>query len=98
LEDTQAHVRAYIAGMGVPSSDTDDVAQDVYLELYKNLDGIPADVEPIRWLKGVARNICLNHFRRHSRMKVSAEMEKLIEHLSATESSFESVEDLKHGI
>src|SRR5437868_3553402 len=62
LEDTQAHVRAYIAGMGVASSDTDDIAQDVYLELYRNLDGIPADVEPIRWLKGVARNICLNDF------------------------------------
>ena len=98
LEDTQAHVRAYIAGMGVPPSDTDDIAQDVYLELYRNLDGMPADLEPIRWLKGIARNICLNHFRRESRTKTSADFEKLIEHLDATPSTFDDVEELKHGM
>jgi RNA polymerase sigma-70 factor (ECF subfamily) len=98
LEDTQAHVRAYIAGMGVPSSDTDDIAQDVYLELYRNLDGMPADVEPIRWLKGIARNICLNHFRRESRTKTSPDFDKLIELLDATPSSFDDVDELRHGM
>lgn len=67
LRDTHARVRAYIAGMGVAAHEVDDLAQDVYLELYKNFDKIPPDVEPIRWLKGIARNVCMNHFRRNTR-------------------------------
>ncbi len=65
--DTQAHIRAYIAGMGVPRHDVDDIAQDVYIELYRFFDRMPAEVPPKQWLKGIARNLCLNYFRRTSR-------------------------------
>src|SRR4029453_2133977 len=67
VRDTQAHIRAYIAGMGVPRHDVDDIAQDVYLELYRFFDRVPAEVHPKQWLKGIARNLCLNYFRRTSR-------------------------------
>jgi RNA polymerase sigma-70 factor, ECF subfamily len=67
LRETQPHIRAYIAGMGVPQHDVDDIAQDVYVELYRFVDRIPADVPPKQWLKGIARNLCLNYFRRTSR-------------------------------
>lgn len=67
LRETQSVVRAYIAGMGIPLDTVDDLAQEVYLEFYKGLDRIPADVEPIRWLKGIAKNLCLNHFRKSKR-------------------------------
>ena len=67
LRETQSHVRAYIAGMGVPRHDVDDIAQDVYVELYRFSDRIPPDVPPKQWLKGIARNLCLNYFRRTSR-------------------------------
>jgi RNA polymerase sigma-70 factor (ECF subfamily) len=67
VRQTHAHIRAYIAGMGVPRHDVDDVAQDVYVELYRFYDRIPADVQPRQWLKGIARNLCLNYFRRTSR-------------------------------
>jgi RNA polymerase sigma-70 factor (ECF subfamily) len=67
LRETQPHIRAYIAGMGVPRHDVDDIAQDVYVELYRFSDRIPADVPPKQWLKGIARNLCLNYFRRTSR-------------------------------
>jgi RNA polymerase sigma-70 factor (ECF subfamily) len=67
VRETSAHVRAYIAGIGVPRSDVDDVAQDVYVELYRFYDRIPADVPVKHWLKGIARNLCLNYFRRSSR-------------------------------
>ena len=39
VRDTSSHIRAYIAGMGVPRHDVDDVAQDVYVELYRFLIG-----------------------------------------------------------
>ena len=67
LRETQSVIRAYIAGMGVPLDTVDDLAQEVYLEFYKGLERRPADVEPIRWLKGIAKNLCLNHFRKSKR-------------------------------
>jgi RNA polymerase sigma-70 factor (ECF subfamily) len=67
VRDTQAHIRAYIAGMGVPRHDVDDISQDVYVELYRFFDRVPAEVAPKQWLKGIARNLCLNYFRRTGR-------------------------------
>ena len=67
VRETQAHIRAYIAGLGVPRHDVDDIAQDVYVELYRFADRIPEDIPPKQWLKGIARNLCMNYFRRTSR-------------------------------
>src|SRR5207237_5219639 len=67
VRDTQAHIRAYIAGLGVPRHDVDDIAQDVYVELYRFANRIPTNIPPKQWLKGIARNLCMNYFRRTSR-------------------------------
>lgn len=67
LRETHPHIRAYIAGMGVPRHDVDDLAQDVYIELYRFLDRVPPNVTPKQWLKGIARNLCFNYFRRNAR-------------------------------
>jgi len=67
VRETHAALRAYIAGMGIAPHEVDDIAQEVYLELYKGYDRMPAEVTPLRWLKGIARNLCLNHIRKVSR-------------------------------
>jgi len=67
LRETQSVIRAYIAGMGVRLDVVDDLAQEVYVEFYKGRERRPADVEPIRWLKGIARVLCLKHFRESKR-------------------------------
>ena len=67
LEETQLPVRAYIAGMGVSPDDVDDVTQDVYVAFYKQKGELPADATPVQWLKGIARNLCLEHFRKSTR-------------------------------
>lgn len=67
VRDTQVHIRAYIAGLGVPRHDVDDIAQDVYVELYRFSERIPANIPVKQWLKGIARNLCMNYFRRTSR-------------------------------
>lgn len=85
LKATQSHIRAYIAGMGVPSHEVDDVAQDVYLEFFKNLHKAPAEVAPERWLKGIARNLCMNHFRKKKR-RGELHREALVELLAKAES------------
>lgn len=88
VHQTQAHIRAYIAGMGVPRHDVDDVAQDVYVELYRFFDRIPANVHPKQWLKGIARNLCLNYFRRTSRRQ-RLQREALVEIFLRAEQSGE---------
>ncbi|HXT60183.1 MAG TPA: sigma-70 family RNA polymerase sigma factor [Pirellulales bacterium] len=81
---TQAAIRAFIAGMGAAAHEVDDLAQETYLELYRNLEKIPAGVAPERWLKGIARNVCLNHFRRTARRN-RLHREALCELLAAAE-------------
>ena len=44
LRQTQVRIRAYIAGMGIAPHEVDDVAQTVYVELFKNFEKIPTDV------------------------------------------------------
>lgn len=67
VHETQSSIRAYIAGLGVSRHDVDDLAQDVYVELYRCLDRVPREVTIKQWLKGIARNLCMNYFRRNSR-------------------------------
>ncbi len=67
LAETQGQVRAYIAGMGVAVSEVDDVAQEVYLDLWRQPERLPDGVAPLQWLRGVARNCCFEHFRRRAR-------------------------------
>ncbi|MBA2480156.1 MAG: sigma-70 family RNA polymerase sigma factor [Planctomycetes bacterium] len=66
LAETQGQVRAYIAGMGVPVAEVDDVAQEVYLDFWRQPERMPAGVAPLQWLRGVARNCCYEHFRRRA--------------------------------
>ena len=64
LWQTQARVRAYIAGMGISPHDVDELAQETYLQLYRNMEKIPAEAPPELWVKGIAKNLCLNHLRK----------------------------------
>ncbi len=85
LHRTQARIRAYIAGLGVVAHEVDDLAQEIYLEFYRTGDRMPLEVEPERWLKGIARNVCMNHFRKTTRRK-RLHRRALAEILAATES------------
>ena len=91
LHETQLQVRAFIRGMGVAASDVDDIAQDVYLQFYNDPDKKPDDVEPVRWLKGIARNLCLAHFRSQKSEKAHSRA-ALAEFLSDAESEWEAVQ------
>lgn len=88
LRQTQVRIRAYIAGMGIPPHEVDDVAQDVYLQLYRNLDKVPEEVPVERWIKGIARNLCLNYIRRSAR-RGRLHREALIEILANTRTRLE---------
>lgn len=63
LKASHGDVRAYLAALGVPVACLDDLAQEVFLAWYRAPAQRPAEVEPVRWLKGIARRMALNFFR-----------------------------------
>lgn len=64
----QDRIRSYVAGMGVPLGDVDDVAQEVFVIYYRDQERRPPEVEPLAWLRGIARNLCNYYFRRQGRV------------------------------
>jgi RNA polymerase sigma factor (sigma-70 family) len=66
---TQSRLRSYIAALGVAPCDVDDIAQEVYVAYARGSTLPPVDVEDMRWLKGIARNHAMNHFRRRARQR-----------------------------
>lgn len=92
LSETESLVRAYIAGLGVPLDTVDDIAQEVYLAFYRSTDRIPDDVGNIRWLKGIARNLTMNHFRRANRQR-ERQMAAIAELLSRTDEGAAALEE-----
>ena len=67
LRETHPHVRAYVAGLGIPLADVDDIAQEAYIAYYRKIASLPEDLLPIRWLKRTARNRAMDYFRRAAR-------------------------------
>ena len=92
VRSTEARIRAYIAGMGVAVDEVDDVAQDVYVALYRSSATRPEGVELVRWLKGIARNLCMNHFRKQGR-RAQRQREAIAELLAKTQGAFGKGED-----
>ena len=88
LRQTESRVRAYIAAMGISPADVDDLAQETYFQLHRNLEKMPSDVPPEFWVKGIAKNVCLNHLRKLAR-RGRLHRHALAEILSNTTTSLE---------
>jgi RNA polymerase sigma-70 factor (ECF subfamily) len=48
-------------------SESQDIAQEVFLKAYEHFDELRVSPSAGGWLKTVARNLCLNHLNRHRR-------------------------------
>ena len=49
------------------SSDAEDIAQNVFLQVFKSADRYRVEAKFSTWLYTIARNLCLNEIRRRSR-------------------------------
>jgi len=58
---TEGILRTYIAGMGVGRHAVDDIAQETYLAIWSQ--GLPDGIEPMRWLKGIAKKKAVDYIR-----------------------------------
>ena len=49
------------------SSDAEDIAQNVFVQIFKSADRYRVEAKFSTWLYTIARNLCLNEIRRRSR-------------------------------
>jgi RNA polymerase sigma-70 factor (ECF subfamily) len=90
IDETEGGVRAYIAGLGVPLDTVDDIAQEAYLALYQQWDRLPDDLDMRRWLRGVARNMSMDYFKK-ARRKSERRLSVLAVELAEVESPVEQL-------
>jgi RNA polymerase sigma-70 factor (ECF subfamily) len=62
-------VRAYVGGYLFRSDATDDVAQDVFLNAFRHLDGYRGDAPFSTWLLRIARNQLMTYLRAEGRRR-----------------------------
>lgn len=68
VRDHQRYVAAQLLRRGVPESDTDDVAQEVFLAVHAELATF-AGRSLRAWLAGICRNKANDHRRKHQRRR-----------------------------
>src|ERR1051325_2156116 len=49
------------------ATEAEDLAQNVFLQVYKSADRYRVEAKSSTWLYTIARNLCLNEIRRRSR-------------------------------
>jgi len=66
-------LRSYLAGQIYRLDDVDDVAQEVFIAAYRNLDKFRLGDDFALWLRGIARNEVLMYFRTSARRQSALE-------------------------
>ena len=67
IRQYQAGLRSYIRCCGVHADSVDDIAQEVFIVAYKQLDKFDQSLNFGHWLRGIARNIVRNEIRKDAR-------------------------------
>ena len=71
---------AFIRAMVTDRSAVDDVYQETMITAWRTLDRFDRDRPFGPWLRGIARNHALNHFRRHRKLPLPME-DEILQHL-----------------
>ncbi len=71
------------------AEDAEDLAQEVFIEVYRKLDGFRGDARPGTWLYRIAVNKSLEYIRKTGRQKRKAESQQLIEDSSLSTGRFD---------
>lgn len=60
----QERVYWHIRKMVIDHDESDDLVQEVFIKVWKNLDGFREDARLYTWIYRIATNECLNHLRK----------------------------------
>lgn len=64
IKKTERLVAQIILKMVTTAEDRKDLAQEVYLKVYKNLNGFKFQCRLTTWIAQIAYNACINHLRK----------------------------------
>jgi RNA polymerase sigma-70 factor, ECF subfamily len=62
-------LRSYLSSQIYHMEDADDLAQEIFIAVFRSLDKYEPDKDFRAWLYGIARNKVLNYFRAHGRQQ-----------------------------
>ncbi len=63
-------------------AEAEDLTQDIFLKLYRNLDRYRGDVPLMAWALRLSRNSCIDHYRHHrARRQAETVSEEVLQHL-----------------
>ena len=79
VENYQKLVVNTCYGMVHNREDAEDIAQDVFVEVYRNVDSFRADAKLSTWLYRIAVNRSLNHIRDNKKHKWFQSFENEVE-------------------
>ncbi len=67
-------------------AEAEDLTQDIFLKLYRNLDRYRGDVPLIAWALRLSRNLCIDHYRHtRTRRRLETVSDEVLEHLPSGE-------------
>ena len=63
-------------------AEAEDLTQDIFLKLYRNLDRYRGDVPLMAWALRLSRNLCIDHYRHHrARRQAETVSDEVLRHL-----------------
>ncbi len=69
-ENTKNGVFSIIVSIVKSRAETEDLMQDTYIKMLKNINSYTIGRNFNAWLMQIAKNVALDHYRKHSRMTV----------------------------
>ena len=67
VKEHQVSLRVFVRSLGVESGWVDDLAQDAFVVVYREMDSYDPDRDFGKWLRGIARNLVRNELRKQGR-------------------------------
>ena len=64
VRNYQQRIYRHVRQMVIDHDDADDLVQDVFIKVWKNLDSFRADAQLYTWIYKIATNECLNFLRK----------------------------------
>ncbi|MDR2772877.1 MAG: sigma-70 family RNA polymerase sigma factor [Elusimicrobiota bacterium] len=69
----QAHIYTYILSLTKNPDSASDLTQDLFIKVYKNLSKYNEENKLKNWIFTLARNIVMDHFRKHNKRFIPLE-------------------------
>ncbi len=57
-------------------NDVEDVCQEVFIKVFKNLKKFRGDAKLSTWIASIAYNVCINHLRKHKKYKAEESVDE----------------------